>query len=146
MQNLTPERQSPPRLNLTPASPWRADRAGRFWLECGPALLRRPRLQSPLGALRGEPVTRYEWGDSDEEPALTIEVLLEADPATVLVCLTLDVPGRGALDQAGVTVTLFEDNDARQATTDASGTVRFPGVPFASLGTLRFQVSVDRTA
>lgn len=124
------------------ASPWRVDRSGRLWLAFSAALVRSWRLSPQLGAARGDQISRYEWGAADDEPALTIEVLAESDPAMVLVCLTLDVPGRNALDQSGVAVTLYEGSNMRQATTDTSGTVRFPQVPLAALGGLRFQVTV----
>jgi hypothetical protein len=123
------------------ASPWHTGDDGALWLVCPPLL--RPAPQ--LGAARGEAISRYEWGESDDEPALTIELLLERNPATVLLCLTLDVPSRNALDQSGVSVTLYNGASERQATTDASGTVRFPNVPIESLGNLRFQVLVGRT-
>jgi hypothetical protein len=156
MQNLTRERQATEGgypeaaaqlvlLNPAPAaSPWRTDGAGHLWLDCPPLAPQRPSPQ--LGAARGEPISRFEWGESDDEPALTIELSLEPNPATVLLCLTLDVPGRSALDQSGVSVTMFEGERARHATTDASGTVRFPCVPIELLGHLRFQVLVGRTA
>jgi hypothetical protein len=126
--------------------PWFIDRFERIWLEFSQPLLRTWQPSPLLGSARGALLFAYRQEAASNDPSLRVEVYAEDDPATTLVSVTVDVPGRNALDQSGMPVTVYVGDSVRQAETDKSGTARFPQIPRQALQSLRLAITLGRSA
>jgi len=126
--------------------PWFIDRFERLWLEFSQPLLQAWQPSPLLGTVRGTLLFAYRQETASNDPNLRVEVYAEEDPATTLVSITVDLPGRNALDQSGLPVPVHVGNTIRQAETDKSGTARFPHIPRDALVSLRLAITLDRSA
>jgi hypothetical protein len=126
--------------------PWFIDQFRRLWLEFSQPLLQSWQPSPLLGAARGTQLFSYQQEAQSQEPGLRIQIYAEDDPALVLVSITVDLPDQDALDQSGLPVALYMDENARWTETDQSGTARFSQVPREALDHLRLAITLDRSA
>jgi len=129
----------------TTERPWFIDRFERLWLEFSQSLLQGWQPSPLLGSLRGTLLFAYRQEVASNDPGLRIEVYAEDDPATTIMSVTVDIPGRNALDQSGLPVTAYVGDTVRQAVTDKSGTARFPQIPRDALVSLRLAITLGRS-
>jgi hypothetical protein len=126
--------------------PWFIDQFRRLWLEFSQPLLQSWQPSPLLGAARGTQLFSYQQEAQSQELGLRIQIYAEDDPALVLVSITVDLPDQDALDQSGLPVAIYVDENARWAETDQSGTARFSQVSREALGRLRLAITLDRSA
>jgi hypothetical protein len=142
------ERLSPPwRMSAGDTPAWYVDRLGHLWLELSEALLAVFRPMELAGVAR-DPHLLYEHHVERKNPqelAWSLKIISEQGSSeTTAVQLHIDMPGRGAIDQAGSQVTLHGGGVVVRAETDEMGDVVFEGVPRSALPKLRLEVLPDQ--
>jgi len=126
---------------------WLLDELGRLIIDLADILADALAPNVLMGTSRGQFLFRYiQEPGSVPDLEVTVDVVAEDAARTqARVCVSVDVPSRGPLDQIGSRVILRADDHEWEGETDESGCVDFAPIPLDAVPQLRVEIAPLRS-